>query len=1308
MSAQLLAARRPHNRTRVEPWRENGVQGEQANLANVEWFSHYHRPNEQASAPQGNFPLVRESRALRIVRLPISLRRKEVVDAIWSVLRKCELDWSVDRLEVIQLNDGRRHVKVLGANDAVRRALTPWVEAQHARIKWHVDGPPSVRRPGAPTAHQNRPHKVSQVKLASWNVNSFGSKRWEVRESFRKYNWGIVGMQETMLKEGDWPLSIAGYQVFERAYNDDVPGARGLAIAVSRRFTSHMVDCTDHWMLVKVHGMEPDKPWHIFNVYIPHDREQKSKVIRSLRQRVLRVQNHDPNSRIVVLGDLNCRASRADTLFPRNVGMERIRVAGSDKTFHRRKKWSGIDHILASNLTAPLLGRAKVKRRCDVSDHFPIVTKVRVRLQQRKAQLASNRIDRVALGAVREKIVNDGFWERWWASCQSEADAEELNGKEWLDDAATRWDITSWRVAEKHGAVVVPTPPKFKLISRQVKRAVTDKRQAWKAYLRGAEAELDQLWLDYKVARKHFKKTLNAFSAQQWIKCIKRGTQAIQTGQARQFFRWADSIIKYKGNMNLTSSPIADDEGVVHYEPAKIAELWAEHYEKLFSGDENNNKGMEYWEENGGLVHLPPMEGLDDEPTWLEIQTTLLKLKRAKAAGPSGLPAEWFKTMLDEPDEDERPQEPTSPMQKIFHLILLRMWRFSHVPDKWGVAELISIGKKGDLTVRNNYRGISLIEVIVKIIVKLLASRITEQLEANGRLTREQAGFRRHEECMGQTVSLLEVVHRRQTRGQGTILLFIDFKKAYDMVDHDALLYKLKCVGVTERALSFLRALYSSSSTKVRVGQERSRVIRLEKGCRQGCPGSPQFFDVFIDDLPVELRETAVEVPGVDGGLASLLFADDVVDLSDSVPMLKRACEIIDAWSNKWGMHIGIVKCGLMVVGNEDLKREVEMNYDTIRLQGQEIPWVESYDYLGIKLAADGLPAVNEHMVDRAQRFTMRWQRLQPFLRNHSIPIQMRRHIFNTVCLPVLRWGSELMGPSRAAISDLTMAYHQALKGMVGSRSKNTIYSVLTVRRELDVPSFHEMVAVSRARAIKKFPTLNTWAAVLMENQFATRKQGWIKASTAWLKKYPKTDPLTEDAATVRGKIKQYFRQLEEKNEGQTQSFHQYEENRFEDTRAYLKSAVSFPKYSRGVTWLLRARVRGIWSAKRAAKMKLINEAWTELCPACEEVILVDEIVHIMLFCPKYMAQRRSLEQDMAAVLDTVLAPELKVVLMFGGSVEDEDANGPNLPPWTCRQWAGEDREVVEGLGKPGFLPVAKFLQQVMPGHMGSLWAKRQ
>src|SRR5436190_21730836 len=95
--------------------------------------------------------------------------------------------------------------------------------------------------------------------------------------------------------------------------------------------------------------------------------------------------------------------------------------------------------------------------------------------------------------------------------------------------------------------------------------------------------------------------------------------------------------------------------------------------------------------------------------------------------------------MLDEPLEDgQTPADLQLPIQKIMFLILKRIWQFSHIPAKWRTAELISISKKGDLTHRDDYQGISLIEIIVKIITKLLVKQVSEKLESNDWLARNR------------------------------------------------------------------------------------------------------------------------------------------------------------------------------------------------------------------------------------------------------------------------------------------------------------------------------------------------------------------------------------------------------------------------------------------------------------------------------------------------------------------------------------------------------------------------------------------
>ena len=109
---------------------------------------------------------------------------------------------------------------------------------------------------------------------------------------------------------------------------------------------------------------------------------------------------------------------------------------------------------------------------------------------------------------------------------------------------------------------------------------------------------------------------------------------------------------------------------------------------------------------------------------------------------------------------------------------------------------MISIHKKGDPMDMDNYRGISLMSVPLKLLLIILTYRLARTLERKGLLAREQAGFRAKEECSGQVAALVETVMRRSGAGQVTYAMFVDLTKAYDMVPHEALFAKMDQIGI--------------------------------------------------------------------------------------------------------------------------------------------------------------------------------------------------------------------------------------------------------------------------------------------------------------------------------------------------------------------------------------------------------------------------------------------------------------------------------------------------------------------------------
>ena len=125
----------------------------------------------------------------------------------------------------------------------------------------------------------------------------------------------------------------------------------------------------------------------------------------------------------------------------------------------------------------------------------------------------------------------------------------------------------------------------------------------------------------------------------------------------------------------------------------------------------------------------------------------------------------------------------------------------------------INSKKKGDLSDCNNYRGISLINVGLKIISKIVTNRIAKYTLEHKFVRPEQFGFRNKEECISLYISIREIYQRRKFQGSFTYLAFLDLKKAYDSVLIFNILTKLYNLGIINRGLYWSYGFKSRNSS---------------------------------------------------------------------------------------------------------------------------------------------------------------------------------------------------------------------------------------------------------------------------------------------------------------------------------------------------------------------------------------------------------------------------------------------------------------------------------------------------------------
>ena len=262
-----------------------------------------------------------------------------------------------------------------------------------------------------------------------------------------------------------------------------------------------------------------------------------------------------------------------------------------------------------------------------------------------------------------------------------------------------------------------------------------------------------------------------------------------------------------------------------------------------------------------GLPQWPITHALGVEPTENELIGALRSMANAKAVGPDELLVELLKIGIN--------HDPT--VLREFHRVIKLMWHQREVPQRWRDAVIKVLQNKKDRTECSNYRCISLLAHAVKVLLKIVATRLSAYCEARHLLPEEQCGFRPHRS----TTDMMFAVRRLQELGRKArvplFLCFIDLQKAYDSVDRALLWRVLARFGVPPQMIEVIRQFYDGMRACVRNDDGRcSEWVEVAQGLRQGCVLSPLLFNVFFAAiLPVALERFSKDA----GILADLIHS---------------------------------------------------------------------------------------------------------------------------------------------------------------------------------------------------------------------------------------------------------------------------------------------------------------------------------------------------------------------------------------------------------------------------------------------------
>ena len=731
----------------------------------------------------------------------------------------------------------------------------------------------------------------------------------------------------------------------------------------------------------------------------------------------------DQNKEFIILGDfnrnlLNCEIERDWGNFTSSLGLTQLI---SEPTRVTQESQTLIDHIYTNN--EETIQSVSVEKMC-ISDHFAVFCN-----RKSHASFSKNTHQVITYRSFKN------FEEAYFLSDLSSVPWEILEQFDNVDDIVNVWNTLFLEILDKH-APIKSHRVKKKYQPEWLSSEILDCMKQRNKYKRNGNIS------EYKQMRNKVTDLIDIAKKKTYQTKIEEGKSDPRT--IWKLFK--EFGLKGKGNDNENNFAIKCEDNIITAE-SDLAKLFNNYFVNVASKLQEPIINSEFEYLNTFVESKVPNDVEFKIPLTNAafVNTFLSNLNISKSTGLDNIGPKILKLSANI-------------IAPSLVYIINKSITSGTFPSVWKEAKVKPLFKSGDKDDINNYRPISILPTVSKLIEKWVDVNFSLFLNNFSLLHKSQSGFRAKHSTESAMILMVDSWLKALNSGKLVGCVMVDFRKAFDLVDHQILLKKLQSYKCSDSCLSWFNSYLINRTQRVVLNNELSDSSVVNCGVPQGSILGPLLFLLFINDLPLLLHDT---VSFVD------LYADDTTlyeqhsDLKTLQRNLQKSLNLLHDWCRKNGMVLNTLKTKVMLITSRQKRNNLHESTLTLTYSDMDIRMTTSDKILGVYV--DENLCWNDHYQHISKKVSSYLWLLSKI--KSYLSLDHKLLYYNSYIKPQFDYCSIIWSnSSNFNVNKINKLQRRACKLILSTDYKSLNESL----EQLDILSFDQSVFLSKAKIMYK------------------------------------------------------------------------------------------------------------------------------------------------------------------------------------------------------------------------------------------------